>query len=132
MELSTFEDLLDLHGGDLARWPFAERAAAATLLSTSPDARALHARMAEIEAVLRRPAAPDAPGAIDGLAARAMRHRQETPARRLALRASWAAAAAIVLLVGITIGDYLGAAYDVAPDRVVAVALDATGTSDVE
>ena len=131
MELSTFEDLLDLHGGDLARWPEPERAAAAALLDISPEAHALHAGMAEIEAVLRRPAASGGPGA-DLVAARAMRHRQETPARRLALRAGWAAAAAIVLLVGIAIGDRGNATRDVSPDRVLAVALDSGGPTDVD
>ena len=61
-----------------------------------------------------------------------MRHRQETPTRRLAFRAGWAAAVAIVLLVGIAIGDRGAATRDVSPDRVLAVALDSGGPTDVE
>ena len=132
MELSTFEDLLDRHGGDLAAWPARERDAATALLAISPAAQAQRDTMLDVERVLRRAAVVAAPGATDQIAARAMRHRQETPARRLALRTGWAVAAAIVLVVGIAIGDYGGATRDISPDHVLAVALDSGGTTDVE
>ena len=132
MELSTFEDLLDRFGGDLAAWPAPERDAAMALLAVSSAASAQRDAMLDVELVLRQSGVRVAPGAADKIAARAMRHRQETPARRLALRAGWAAAAAIVLTVGIAIGDHGGATRDVSPDRVLSVALDSGGTADVE
>ena len=132
MELSTFEDLLDLHGGDLARWPSDARVAANALLAGSAEARALRDGMAEVEAVLRRSSTPVAAGGLDAIAARATRHRQETPVRRSALRASWAAAATIVLLVGLWIGAYAPVEHDASPDRVMASALGAGGAADVE
>ena len=131
MELSTFEDMLDLHGGDVARWPSADRAAATAFLAVSSDARGLRDAMAEVEAVLRSPPTPSS-GALDRLAAHAMRHRQETPARRLALRAGWAAAAAIVLFVGLAVGAWAPLEHDVSPDGVVASALGTGGAADVE
>ena len=129
MELSTFEDLLDLHGGDLARWPDDARPAAAALLAGSPEARVLRDDMVAVETVLRR--APTPAVGVHAIAARATRHRQETPARRLALRAGWAAVATIVLLVGLSVGAHAPVERDVSPARLMASALDGGG-ADVE
>ncbi|MCX8256262.1 MAG: hypothetical protein OTI36_19970, partial [Beijerinckiaceae bacterium] len=62
---------------------------------------------------------------------RATRHRQETPARRLALRAGWAVAAMIVLAVGLSVGAHAPVERDVSPARMMASALDG-GVADVE
>lgn len=129
MEVSEFEDLLDLHGGDLAGWPAAARAQAEALLAASPEARRLHDDMLAVETVLRCTPAPSA--GADAIAARATRHRQETPARRLALRAGWAVAAMIVLAIGLSLGAHAPVERDVSPARMMASALDG-GVADVE
>ena len=131
MELSTFEDLLDLHGGDLARWPADARPAADALLASSTEARALRDAMAQVETVLRLSSAPADAGGLDAIAARATRHRQETPVRRFAVRAGWAVAATIVLLVGLSVGAHAPIEHDVSPGSVMASALDG-GAADVE
>ena len=130
MELSTFEDLLDLHGGDLARWPTDARGAS-DLLAGSAEARALREAMAEVETVLRLSSTPAEVGGLDAIAARATRHRQETPVRRFVVRAGWAVAATIVLLVGLSVGAHAPIEHDVSPGSVMASALDG-GAADVE
>ncbi len=131
MDLTVFEDRLDLYGADLARWPDADQVRVAALVAASVDAREILAAMAEIEAVLRDRLSHE-PGAAGVMAARAMRHRQETPTRRLARRAGLAAAAAIVLMLGISIGDIAFAEHADDPDRVMAVAFDTGGAADVD
>jgi anti-sigma factor RsiW len=58
MSLARFETLLEAYGGQPARWPAAERAAAEALLASNPTARALHARAAELDALLDKLSAP--------------------------------------------------------------------------
>ncbi|MDP3853370.1 hypothetical protein [Phenylobacterium sp.] len=53
MTPQRFESLADAHGGDVARWPAAEREAAAALMIAQPDvARKALARAAALDAAL--------------------------------------------------------------------------------
>ena len=106
MELSTFLDHLDGHGGDVAAWPNDTRIGAEALMVHSSPARAALVATLEVERLLREGAARDgAPGlAADVLAARAMRRPQDHAASRSArpaTRAMVAAAAMVVLCLGV-------------------------------
>ncbi|MFT8243063.1 hypothetical protein [Roseomonas sp. BN140053] len=52
MSLRRFAQLLDTFGAEAAHWPVGERAAAASLLDSSPEARALRDRAARVDAAL--------------------------------------------------------------------------------
>lgn len=53
MTRDRFEDLAEIYGGDVARWPAAERDAAALLMAAEPDfAKAALAAPANLDAVL--------------------------------------------------------------------------------
>ncbi len=53
MTRERFEDLAEIYGGDIARWPAAERDAAALLMAAEPDfAKAALAAPANLDAVL--------------------------------------------------------------------------------
>jgi hypothetical protein len=52
MTLERFADLLDRHGGELARWPQDERAQADVLLGTSAEARRLHTEAVRLDVAL--------------------------------------------------------------------------------
>lgn len=52
LDRARFEVLLDAYGADPERWPEAERAAALALLQRDPDARAMRAQAARIDALL--------------------------------------------------------------------------------
>ena len=134
MELATFEDLLDRHGGDVACWPADVRVPAATLLEGSAEARALRDAMVEVEVVLRRSSTVAFAGGLDAIAARATRERQETPVRRFAFRAGWAAVATIVLAIGLSVGAHAPVEHEVSPARLMASALDfgGGGAADAE
>ncbi|UFN47840.1 hypothetical protein LPC08_17735 [Roseomonas sp. OT10] len=56
--------LLDTHGADPARWPPAEAAAARALLAASPEARAMQARAALVDAALNDSLPPADPAAL--------------------------------------------------------------------
>ncbi len=136
MDLSTFLDHLDGHGGDVAAWPDDNRTGAAALMARSAPARAALAATVEVERLLRAGAARDGalgPGA-DVLAARAMRRPQDHAAwrsARPATRAMFAAAAVVVLCFGIALGWGQGQRDD-GPDRALAIAFDLAGTVDVD
>jgi hypothetical protein len=53
--------LLDAYGGNPDRWPQEEREAALALLETSPEARAARDRAADLDAILDRAPAEEAP-----------------------------------------------------------------------
>lgn len=131
MDVAGFEDHLDRYGADLNAWPAVTRAEAAVLLEASPQARAAFLSMSEVERFLRvRP--PLATSGIDAMAAKAMTQRQLVPPRRGAARAGWAAAAAVVLSLGVFVGDVSPPDHDESPDRVMAAAFDTTGSVDVD
>ncbi len=52
LDRARFEVLLDAYGADPQRWPQEERAAALALLERDPDARALRAQAARLDALL--------------------------------------------------------------------------------
>ena len=111
MTPQAFDDLLDRHGGDAARWPPESRDQAERLLRVSHEARCALAAMREAEQLLGLlRAAPQ--GDASTVAARAMRHPQRQPARLAALRVGWAAAAAAALAIGILVGGTTGADHD--------------------
>ena len=58
MTRGEFESALDLHGGELARWPTMVRERAEQLLAVDAEARAELARAGRIEGVLRRAIEP--------------------------------------------------------------------------
>ncbi len=131
MNLSTFEDHLDRHGSDLARWPADSRAEAAALLDTTPRARTLLHAMQDVDAYLRvkRPPSTEAAGHI---AATAMRQRQALPHHRLSRNAAWSAAAGVALFLGCCLGGIAPQQHDDTPDVVLATSLDASGATDVD
>ena len=131
MDPSTFEDHLDRYGGDLASWPAPLRGEAAALLETCPRARAAFAALGHAEAFLRVRTMPD-PGVIETTAARAAMGRQAAPARRFAVGAGWAAAAVVLLGLGISLGDMPAPEHDDSPARIISAALDTPVSADVE
>jgi hypothetical protein len=52
MSLAQFDELLDAHGADAARWPDRHREPAAILLAANPEARAALARAAKLDALI--------------------------------------------------------------------------------
>lgn len=72
MTLEEFEEALDAHGADLARWPESVRKDADALLTASATARAVLADRQAVEAALRSAPAPKAPtGLVDRIVQRA-------------------------------------------------------------
>ena len=136
MDLSTFLDHLDSHGGDVAAWSNDARTGAEALMVHSAPARAALIATLEVERLMRAGAARGGalgPGA-DVLAARAMRRPQDhaTPlSSGPATRAMFAAAAVVALCLGVALGWGQGQ-HDDGPDRVLAIAFDPAGTVDVD
>ncbi len=102
MNLERFEETLSRLGGDLTRWPAAERAEAQALIAAEPRAAKLQAETARLDELV---AAAMAPVAMDSAAVGRIiagidhrRHRDLTlqPTRRLF---AWASAAMVVFLV---------------------------------
>jgi hypothetical protein len=102
MNLERFEETLSRLGGDLTRWPAAERAQAEALIAAEPQAAKLKAEAARLDALIGAAATPVAMDAaavgriIAGIDHN--RHRDLTlqPTRRLV---AWASAAMVVFLV---------------------------------
>lgn len=59
MDLERFNDLLDIHGADLALWPKADRAAADKLLAASPLARETRRKAAAFDRLLLNATLPE-------------------------------------------------------------------------
>ncbi len=102
MNLERFEETLSRLGGNLTRWPAAERAEAEALIAAEPKAATLHRQTVALDALI---GAAMTPIAMDSAAmGRIMggidhhRHRDLTlqPTRRLF---AWASAAMAVFLV---------------------------------
>ena len=133
MDLTAFEDYLDRWGGDMTAWPSETRVKAAALLERSDTARAALKVMTDLESILGSSVLLPSVDA-GSIAAVAMRHRQERPISRWMLqtrRAGLATAAAVVLFLGIFLGQTTPSGED-GPDRVLAIAFDSTGASDVD
>ncbi len=133
MDLPAFLDALDRFGADFAAWPVDLRADAESLQARSPTARQAAATMGELERMLRATSFDTVAG-FDDLAAIAMRHRQDRPSfpmARSARRAALAAGAVAMLGLGLVIG-WGASEPDEGPDHALAVALDTTGSIDVD
>ena len=108
MSIGRFRSLAEIWGGDIARWPEAERAAAAQLAARAPEAAAALAEAAALDAALA--ALADAPGpapsaallaacaqgAVDAAAARAASRASARRPARWPVAAMMAAGADIV------------------------------------
>jgi anti-sigma factor RsiW len=131
MNLAAFEDHLDRHGGDLARWPADLRETAAAFLAATPRAAAMHRAMTEVEATLKsmRVASSERGAAV---AAVAMRQRQVAPQRGVARAAGWSAAAAVALFLGCMLGGLAPQPSEESVAGVLAASLDPTGAIDVD
>ena len=115
MGLDRFRELLDAYGGEPARWPANERAAAEALMAGNTEAARLRIRAAALDALLDKAADPASVIDADRLIASITAEPQRT-AEIVTLRpaikqsgsgfwlkvASLAAAAAIGFLVGVT------------------------------
>lgn len=123
MTPERFETLAEAHGGDIARWPAAEREAASALMIAAPDrAREVLARAGELDAVLdawaplavshdlRRRVIAGAPAARE-------RHRLTQWFLGAGVGAGLAAACAAGLAVGVALSG------SVQPDEAVSAAL---------
>ena len=128
MQESDFETLLDRYGTDLSRWRDAsQRTAAAALLASSSEARALLARTVRLADLINAATTPPPP-ALDILVERATAYPQMAPPRPerpvpdkgwLGLGRWHAVAFASCLVLGIVLGvgsaahpDPLSAVYD--------------------
>ena len=129
MMMETFEALLDRHGGETANWPAADRDAALVLLTDDAEAQRALRAMRDAEAILfsTRAAAPT----VDRLAEIASRQRQARHVPPAARRVGWAAAAMVVLALGVAVGD-LRPTHDDGTDTYLAASLDSVGATDVE
>jgi hypothetical protein len=58
LTLARLQHLLDVHGGDLARWPQAQRSAAERLVAVDPAAAAALARAREFDSLIVRDPLP--------------------------------------------------------------------------
>lgn len=118
MTEERFEELAAAWGGDVARWPEAERDAAALFLAASPDvARAILAREGALDAALDALPRFPAPGAlferiVESAATPAARRRQRWGGWLLpaGLSATLAAATAAGLILGAQLGAHTGGA----------------------
>jgi len=111
MTRERFEDLAEIYGGDIARWPAAERDGAALLMAADPDfAKAALAAPASLDAVLDAWAPlPVSHQLREAVIAGAPAARARSGVRgwfwRAGLGAGLAAACAAGLVVGVRISD---------------------------
>lgn len=110
MTPERFEELADAFGGDTARWPAAERDAAAALMLRAPDlARGVLAEAEALDAVLDAWRPAHVPAALlEQVLAKAPRRRAAGLAAWLwrgAIGASLAGACAAGLLMGVTLSS---------------------------
>jgi hypothetical protein len=131
LALEAFEELLDVHGADLARWPAEQRNRAERLLASSAAAQQLLARAARVAALLD--ALPDMLPSAElsaRIAALPVRHPRRGGSawwpfgNPLAPVLAWGAAAAFGLFVG------SGAAPDLEPLFDGSAALSAQADSE--
>lgn len=124
-----FLDRLDLYGGRLETWPLDARAAAETMLETSPEARAQLDAMRRAEAALLQSQATHNEG-VDEIAVRAMQATQDRPRQAVVRRLPWAVAGVAALVAGLYVGQ-LPASAGEGPSEIVTAALDQSGGHDV-
>ncbi len=123
MTYERFETLADAYGGDLRRWPEAEREAARVLLDSDPRAAVLLCEADGLDALLDaapRPAASPAlrEVVIAGAAGAGLHAQRRGPGPLAWLSgAGWAAAACAGVVFGVNLTSYLTA--DVQADAVL-------------
>jgi hypothetical protein len=106
LDLARFEQLLDVHGPELARWPEALQGPAQELLATTPAAREARERALRLAALLDAvPELLPSPELLSRIASLPARHPRGWAAwwpfgSPVAPLMGWAAAAAFGLLVG--------------------------------
>jgi hypothetical protein len=112
LALGRFEELLDLYGTDLARFPEDERAAASALLAADAGAQRLHAQALALESGLQGMSAPEPSAALRRAVAEIpLRHPQQTAASAtlwpLRWGSAWAlfASAAVMVMLGALSGS---------------------------
>lgn len=106
MKIERFQSLADSLGGDLKRWPQAERAAAEALADSDPQAAATLAEAQRLDALL---AQADAAPVDDLFTARLMRDARAAVRGPYPRRALFAQAAAVlVCLMGGVVAGGLG------------------------
>ncbi len=125
--LKAFFEDLDLYGGDLERWPTARKADADKVLQKSAQARAQLAAMQQAEALLSATRSADMADG-QGIAARALRARQDRPAAMTIRRASWLVAGSAALALGVVAGIL---PFSEQPSDVLGAALGQVSGSDV-
>jgi len=123
MTPERFEALAEAYGGDVARWPDAEREAAAAWMAAEPmRAGEILARAGDLDAVLAAYAPPRAmPGLAERIAAGAPRPRARWTG--WLLPAGMGAGLAAACAAGLMLGAQLGAPAD-EPDAVIAAISD--------
>jgi len=138
MTLDRLTALADAWGGDLRRWPTADRAAAERLLAGDPAARAVLDAASALDALLFASPRPEASAALRDqvIAAASRAGLKPRPARRfwfdrlvLASGAGWAAAACAGVIAGLSLTTHMTA--DVQADAVLYQATLA-GVDDTE
>ena len=129
MNVSIFEDNLDRYGGDFASWPLDLRDAAADFARGSIEAAAALRATTEVERFLAS-SRPSTSGP-DRLAETASRYIQARPAPRNAQRAAWAAAAMVMLVLGLFVGDIRPTSDD-GVDVLMATSFEPMGATDVD
>lgn len=113
MGLERFEHLVDAYGADPRRWPEAERAAAEAFLAGSEAARTLAEDAARLDALLEAAPAPEPSELLGHRVLRAAPVRRSRVSRfGWASGAGWAAAAAAGVLVGLSLGQQVGQAWE--------------------
>ena len=123
MTYERFETLADAYGGDLRRWPEAEREAGRALLDSDPRAAAVLREADGLDALLDaapRPVASHAlrEAVIASAAGAGLKARRRGPGPLAWLSgAGWAAAACAGVVFGITLTSHLTA--DVQADAVL-------------
>jgi len=138
MTLDRLTVLADAWGGDLRRWPPADRIAAERVLATDPAARAILDSAGAFDALLSASPQPRASAALRDrvIAAASGAGLRPRPARRfwldrlvLASGAGWAAAACAGVIAGLSLTTHMTA--DVQADAVLYQATLA-GVDDTE
>ena len=124
MDADRFEALAEAYGGDIRRWPQAERTAAQALLAQDPTAQAMLAAAGWLDAAMDdwRVGAPSA-ALRERIIEGAPRQKRARPSIGLWLWLSGAGFAAVAVagvMVGIAASD--AALYDVRADQVLSAA----------
>lgn len=135
MDLHRFAALAEAYGGDVSRWPEADRDAAAVLMSAEPGATApLLAAQSDLDWALDSWRAPAASAALQAAILAGAPAERRTPAWRgwiwrTGLGAGLMAAGAAGVMAGVVVS---GAVAPIGELEVITAAVSAYDTLDVE